>query len=265
MAMTTHPTALITGGSRGIGLALARELARRGYGLVLTSRDPETLARAAADLEGRGTRRVVTRTQDLSAEAGPEALHAWLAERGIAVDMLVNNAGVGIYAPFSETGPRHLADMLRLNVLALTALTRLLLPSMLSRGHGRILNVASLAAYLPGSPGWAAYAASKSYVLAFNRGLAMELRGTGVTTTALCPGPTATDFERDSGAVRTRLYRWLPKPPVDAVARAGVRAALAGRVAVVPGLLNKALALGGELPPRRIALGVASGLMERAR
>ena len=169
---------LVTGGSRGIGLALAREFARNGHDLVLVARDEAALEQAASQVERETGVRVDTRAADLADPAEVERLVRELEDAGIEVDVLVNNAGIGDHAPLVEADPERLERMLQLNVLGLTSLTRRLLPDMLSRGRGRILNVASLVAYFQGGPNWTTYVASKAYVLSFTRGLAMERHGT---------------------------------------------------------------------------------------
>lgn len=248
--------ALITGGSKGIGLELARQFARRGHDLVLVARNGDALERTASGLEAQYGCTVTPIRLDLTVDDAPDVLTHALEAQGIHIDVLVNNAGVGGYAPLAESDPDRLSAMLRLNTVSLTMLTRALLPAMIACGRGRILNVASVVAFFSGGSSWAAYVASKHYVLALTRGLKGELTGTGVTVTALCPGPTATDFAEESGVGHARVYRWFPRARASAVARAGYHGVMAGRTIVVPGLLHKALAVLGELPPRRIAQGV---------
>jgi len=249
-------TALVTGASSGIGLELARLLAADGCDLVLVARQPRPLAQVADELRARHGVAAHCYPRDLSAPRAAGELWTELARAGLRVDILVNNAGVGLHGLLQTQDPDALGRMLELNVVALTALTRLALPAMLERRFGRILNVASLAAYQPGGPRMAAYYASKSYVLSFSRGLARELSGTGVSVTALCPGPTRTLFEQSSGSQATALYRWVPKLPAAAVARAARRGMNRGASVLVPGVVAKVLAFAGELPPRRIALEV---------
>lgn len=257
-------TALVTGGSRGLGLALARELARRGHDLVLVARSQANLDQAAASVASETGCRVSTYAVDLTPDQGPQALFDRVQAAGIEIHLLVNNAGVGEYGTFALSDLDRQYAMLRLNIMSLTALTRLFLPSMLERRSGHILNVASLVAYFAGGPLWASYVASKHYVLAFTRGLAAELSGSGVSATALCPGPMVTDFADGAGVSATRAYRWLPKVSVARVARSGVRAALRGRTTVVPGVVNRINAALGELPPRAVAQGVFAFLSQRA-
>ncbi len=265
-SQSDRPTALITGGSRGIGFTLAKQFAQHNHDLILVARDETRLSRAAHDLEGTYPGCTVTTIGlDLSAEEAPAGLFRRLQATGGPIDVLVNNAGVGEYGPFLESDPARLSAMIRLNVLSLTALTRLFLPGMIERGRGRILNVASLVAFYGGGPNWTSYVASKHYVLAFTRGLRGELAGSGVTVTALCPGPTATDFASHSPVGGARVYRWLPKVAPAAVARSAYRATMAGRAVVVPGLSNKILAFLGELPPRAVAQAVFTFLLKGNR
>ena len=261
MSNKKRPTALVTGGSRGIGLELAREFARNGHDLVLVARNAADLHLAAEKLEGDYGCSVTTFTLDLTADKAPVELFRQLEAKDTQIDVLVNNAGSGNYGPFADSDLDKQLDMLRVNILSLTALTRLFLPGMVERGSGRILNVASLAAYFSSGPNWSSYVASKHYVLAFTRGLAKELSGSGVSITLLSPGPTATDFVRQADIGASRVYRWLPKVTPANVARAAYIATMAGRFAVVPGIINKLLAFLGELPPRGIAQTVFAFLL----
>lgn len=259
-----RPTALITGGSKGIGPSLAWEFARHGHDLVLVARDEKALARASAQIESKTGVKGSTKSLDLSRIDASEELFRWVENAGIQVDVLVNNAGIGDHGTFAESDLDRQLSMLRLNVLSLTSLTHLFLKPMLAPGKGRILNVASVVAYFAGGPNWATYVASKAYVLSFTRGLAAELRGTGVTATALSPGTTETGFVSDARVGITRAYRWFPKVSTKRVAKLGYRAAINGRTTVVPGLLNKVLAFLGELHPRTVAQGVFSFLSRNA-
>lgn len=257
-------TALVTGASRGIGAEIARQLARAGFDLVLTSRHGDAgEQRVSADDPRHGV--VVHRfAKDLGRPGAGLELWTVLERAGLEVDILVNNAGVGLYGPLATQPAEALTEMVELNVTSLTALTRLALPGMLRRGWGRILNVASVAAYQPGGPRMAAYYATKAYVLSFSMGLSRELAGTGVSVTALCPGPTRTSFEQGSGAAASILYGRLPAQSAEAVAAAGVRGMLRGARVVIPGLLSKAFAIAGGLPPRVVALEVNRFLLEKA-
>jgi short-subunit dehydrogenase len=262
-AVPPRRTALVTGASRGIGAELARLLAGAGYDLVLVSRGAEAGQKGLAGDSGLDRVSVRCYNKDLSAPGGAAALWSELSQAGIAVDILVNNAGSGLYGPLAEQDTAALEAMIDLNVNSLTALTRLALPRMLARRWGRILNVASIVAYQPGGPRMAAYYATKAYVLSLSRGLSRELRGSGVTVTALCPGPIRTAFEERSGAARALVYRWFAADSPTAAAEAGFRGLMRGRRVVIPGLLPKIIALAGELSPRTIALEVNRFLLEK--
>lgn len=263
MSLPQRETALVTGASSGIGLELARQLAANGYSLVVVARDSERLSAAAARLRSEYGVAVEACASDLSVPGAAEALWAEVAKGGATVDVLVNNAGVGVYGEFHHQSMEALQRMQMVNMLALTVLTRLALPGMLARRRGRILNVASVVGYQPGGPRMAVYYASKAFVLSFSKGLAVELEGSGVSVTALCPGLTESSFEQKSGAGETILYRLVPQTTAKAVASAGYRAMMRGRRVAIPGLVTRLLALAGELPPRSIALGVNRWLLRR--
>jgi short-subunit dehydrogenase len=178
--------------------------------------------------------------------------------------MLINNAGLGVNDRFDESDPLRIKEMLQVNVVALTELTRLLLPPMVLRRRGRVMLVASTAAFQPG-PQMAVYCATKAFVLSLGEAIAYELKGTGVTITTLCPGPTATEFSRVANAEGTALFRsrLLPVMTPEQVARAGYRGLKAGRRVVIPGVLNKVNAISGRLSPRFLVLPIASSLMSR--
>jgi short-subunit dehydrogenase len=257
-------TALVTGASSGIGLELSGRLAADGYNLVLTGRNRRRLEEVASNLQTEYPISVRCELRDLSEPHAGAQLWAELAGAGITIDILVNNAGFGLYGNVEDENPDALERMLQLNVVTLTTLTRLALPGMQARRWGRILNVGSVVGYQPAGPRMAAYYASKAYVLSFSKGLARELKGTGVSVTALCPGPTKSSFEERSGADRTILYRYLPKMTAAAVARAGYKGMIRQSTVVIPGLLSKIVAFAGELPPRRIAVEVNRMLLWEA-
>ena len=251
-----RPVALITGGSRGIGFELAKQFARNQYDVVLVAHKKQLLTKAAVELNREFGCNVTPLNLDLYLQDSPKQLFRLIRDRGIHVDVLVNNAGIGVYGPFAESEIEKQLNMLSINILRLSEITHLFLPGMIERGKGRVINVASVVAFFAGGQNWASYVASKHYVLAFTKGLAKELSSTGVTMTALCPGPTTTDFVTQTGVGNTKVYRWLPRlNPVD-VAVAGYRGAVAGKAVVIPGFTNKILAFLGELPPRGIAQAV---------
>ncbi|MFU8815918.1 MAG: SDR family NAD(P)-dependent oxidoreductase [Pseudomonadales bacterium] len=249
------PTALITGASAGIGSELARIFADNGYDLVVTARREDRLAELAASLPGGCRVEVVP--VDLAKAKGPGRLVDALAGRQI--DVLVNNAGVLASGPFQSMGPQQMRGILQLNVRALTELTHALLPGMIERGGGRILNVASVAAFQP-VPGLSLYGASKAFVLSFTESLSEDLRGTGVSVTALCPGPTRTDMVADIQGLE------LAGPFLSnarQVALEGYQACMAGEVVRVPGMINQALVSWTQYQPRWL-VRMVSGMLARS-
>jgi short-subunit dehydrogenase len=246
--MSARGTALVTGASSGIGYELAKQFAQAGYHLVLVARSADVL-RQLADEWSRTYRISVTPlVYDLAQPSAPEAIAHALANTGVTINVLVNNAGFGTYGKFSESDPVQELGMIQVNITALTHLTRLLLPGMIERHRGIILNVASTAAFQPG-PLMAVYYASKAYVVSFSQALANDLRGTGVTVTALCPGPTATNFSARAGVTGTRIFH-AGKMSAEAVARDGYRGAMRGQAVIISGWRNAILAhLVRWLPP----------------
>jgi short-subunit dehydrogenase len=233
------PTVLITGASGGIGLELARVFARRGHSLVLVARNEARLRTAATELSATGAPRVQTVAADLGRSGAAAELARELTARELTVDVLVNNAGIGTYGLFVDADPAEQTQMIQLNMTALTELTQALLPDMVRRGHGRILNVGSLAGFQPG-PLMAVYFASKAYVLSFSEAIREELRGTGVTVTVLCPGPVQTEF-----FARARMTDWpmLERGVLAAsvVAERAVAGLFADEAIVIPGGLSQKL------------------------
>ena len=235
------PSALVTGASSGIGLEIARILAK-DHDLTLAARSADKLEALAAEIGGA---RVVA--VDLSEVSGPRRLVAELP----AVDVLVNNAGFGDWGTFATAAETRLDEMIELNVGALTRLARAYLPGMIERRNGRIMNVASTAAFQPG-PLMAVYYATKAYVLSLSEALAEETRGTGVTVTALCPGPTASGFQAGAAMEDSRLVKGRKLPTAAEVAAYAVRAMNRGDVVAVPGFLNKAMAASVRFSPRPV-------------
>lgn len=250
------PTALVTGASSGIGADLARELARDGHDVVLSARHAEPMEKLAAELPVK----TIVLTADLSRPGSAAALAQEIETRGISIDVLINNAGLGATGRFDEIEVQRNSAMLEVNIVALTELTRLLLPPMIARRHGRVMLVASTAAFQPG-PRMAVYYASKAYVLSFGEALAYELRDTGVTVTTLCPGATATRFADVAGNNATPLFNGLMKPMNSAdVARIGYAALKTGRRVVIPGLVNKITSFTTPRSPRGMVLQIANYL-----
>ena len=248
-------TCLITGASSGIGADIARSLARRGHGVTLVARREERLADLASELrEGCGVR-VETLACDLGDAGARERMLGELAGLAVNVEVLVNNAGFGSGGRFHELDAERELEMVRLNVEAVVALCGRFVPEMVRRGRGAVLNVASMAAFQP-MPRQATYAATKAFVLAFTDGLNGDLAGTGVTTTALCPGPVRTEFV-DSAGITEEVdgvpeVMWAKSPDV---AEAGVRGLERGKRVVVPGgIANRVTAISGQHAPRSLVL-----------
>ena len=259
-----HRTVLVTGASAGIGEALARSFARDGCALVLVARDVRRLKALAAALRSEHGVEVRVQPADLTDPHAASRIAAALARARIEVDVLVNNAGVLHQGRFDAMPPGHLQQMIGLNVAGLTAMLAHFVPPMVVRGRGRVLNVASVAAFQP-VPGLATYAATKAYVLSLTESLAEELAGTGVTVTALCPGITATGMLTAATQANERLTQ-LPSflvGDVDDVARQGHEACLRGEVVRVPGVLNLAGTLASRAAPRWLVRRVAGAFGRR--
>jgi short-subunit dehydrogenase len=241
--------ALITGSSGGIGLEFARIFAREGYDLALVARNEQKLNELAAELKTKhGTETIVIR-KDLNESSAPGEIYEAL--KGVTVEALVNNAGFATYGAFATLDLSRELEMMQVNMVALTHLTKLFLPPMLERHSGKILNVASTAAFQPG-PLMAVYYATKAYVLSFSEAIAQEVRDQGVTVTALCPGPTATGFQKAADMERSKLVQ---SGLMDgrSVAEAGYQALMQGKTSVVPGLRNQLFAWIVRFTPRAMA------------
>jgi short-subunit dehydrogenase len=250
------PKALITGASSGIGLELARIFAQNHYDLALVARSEEKLHQLASELSTAHVH-VDVIAQDLARPDTP----ANVARLAGPIDVLVNNAGFGIYRPFADSELEDDLKLMHLNMDAVVALTKLCLPSMLERRRGRIMNVASTAAFQPG-PTMALYYASKAFVLHFSEAIAYELRNSGVTVTALCPGPTETDFQRRAAMEDTRLVN-MGMMTARQVADAGYRGLMAGKTVVIPGIKNKIGAQSVRFAPRKMVTAVVHKIQER--
>ena len=255
------PTALVTGASSGIGLELATLLARDGHDLVLVARGRDRLDGIARGLTEEFGIRATVLPADLARPEAPEEIARELSARGIAVDVLVNDAGFGLLGPFAAAPLDRSLAMIQVNVTALTHLTRLLLPGMLERRRGRILNLASTAAFQAG-PLMAVYYATKAYVLSFSEALGNETSGTGVTVTAFCPGPTRTEFQKSAGMAATALFRGPLVMDAATAARAGYAGMRRGDRVVIPGMANRILVQALRVTPRRLAAAIARRLQE---
>ncbi|HEY6303312.1 MAG TPA: SDR family oxidoreductase [Terriglobales bacterium] len=261
MPVPDRKAALITGASFGIGLELARIFAREGYNLILVARSADRLRQLASELEkSYGTRSLILAT-DLTEPGAPAYLLDRTTRADIQVDVLVNNAGFGQYGFFAENDLEECLRQIQLNVTALTHLTRLYLPAMIERKSGRILNVASVAAFQPG-PLMAVYFATKAYVLHLSEGLSNELEGTGVTVTCLCPGATATEFHKRANATGQRLLRF-GSMDAHSVAEDGYGALMARKPVVISGFKNWLLAQSVRFSPRGLVTAIARKMQEQ--
>ncbi|HEX2161360.1 MAG TPA: SDR family oxidoreductase [Thermoleophilaceae bacterium] len=248
--------ALVTGASSGIGADIARSLARRGRNVVLVARREQRLSELADELvEAHGVR-AETIAADLQTNAARKRLPTQVEDLGLRVDVLVNNAGFGTAGPFQRLDGEREAELVRLNCEVVVDLCGRFVPTMVERGGGGVLNVASTAAFQP-LPTQATYSASKAFVLTFTQALGADLHGTGVTATALCPGPVKTEFIDVAGLAKEAAilpdFVWVSSPDV---AEAGVDGLERGKGVVIPGLVNKATALGGHFTPRSVLLGL---------
>lgn len=248
------PTALITGASSGIGLELARIFAREGYRVVLVARNEKRLLEIAQELRPAEAQVIAG---DLSLPGAAEEIHGKIPK----VDVLANNAGFGVFGKFVEKGLAEELNMMQLNMTALVILTRLYLPSMIAAGSGKIMNVASTAAFQPG-PLMAIYFATKAFVLSFSEAIANELEGSGVTVTALCPGPTASDFQERAKMQNSGLVKGKKMMDARTVAEVGYRGLMAGRTVVIPGLGNKLLTQSLRLSPRSVVTKMVRRMQE---
>ena len=248
-------TALITGASAGIGRALAHEFARDGAGLILTARRGERLHQLAAELRSACGAEVEVIPLDLARAGAAQTLYDELKHRGIAVDVLVNNAGFGVFGRFATVELQRHRELLQLNICALTELCRLFLPPMIERGNGGILNVASIAAFQAG-PNLAAYYAGKAYVLSLTEALRYEYGGHGLSICCLAPGPTRTEFTGVAGMHTDAFYRLLAASP-EQVARVGYRGFRRNRALIIPGVINKLGVFLTRLAPRALSRAVA--------
>jgi short-subunit dehydrogenase len=247
-AFMKNETVLLTGASSGIGLALAREFARNGHPLVLVGPAASELGDVAADVGRCFGVNVRTIAKDLERPSAAEELFAELAADRIPIEILVNNAGLGQRGKFWETPLDRDISMLRVNVEAVVRLTKLFLPVMVKRGHGRILNTASTAGFEPG-PTVAVYHATKAFVLSFSEAIAAELEDTAVTVTALCPGPVDTDFLTKEQMIDTPAFQRGNGEGSQDIARAAYAALKAGERVIVPGGANSVMTLSRRLPP----------------
>lgn len=257
----SRKTALVTGASSGIGSELARLLAKRGYDVVLVARREDRLKALAAEIEKTHGVTAEVLACDLSKDGAAADLHRRVAQKGLSIDVLVNNAGFGMKGEFAEADPRRVDEMIRLNVGALTSLTRLFGADMKAGGSGHILQVASVGAFQP-CPYFAAYAATKAYVMSFGEAVGFELARYGVKVTTVYPGMTATEFFEVSQFKPKKILEGAAMTPLE-VAKQALNALFAGRASVVTGWTNKANALLVGLVPRSLAKTVVGSILRK--
>ncbi len=255
-------TALITGASSGIGLELSRIFASTGHNLVLVARNQEALGQLKLELEQKHRVEVLIIIKDLSVYGSAAEVHDIVVKAGVQVDYLINNAGFGSFGPFDETSWKTVDQMVLLNIHTLTQLTHLFLPGMISRKHGRVLQLASTASFQPG-PLMAVYFATKAFVLHFSEALDEELRGKGVTVTALCPGPTESGFQAVADILDSKLVKGRKLPSSKEVAEYGYKSLMQGKRIAIHGTMNRLLAFSTRLFPRRLVVTLTRKIQEK--
>jgi short-subunit dehydrogenase len=258
--MDTPRTVLITGASGGIGYELTKLFARDHHNLILVARSADKLAQVAKELEAFGVR-AKTVPLDLTDSPAPKFLFDQLQRESISVDILINNAGFGAYGEFVQMSEADILGQIDLNIRALTELTWLFLPAMVSRRFGRIMNVASTAGFQPG-PLMAVYYATKAYVISFSEAIANEVKDSGVTVTCFCPGATQTGFATRAGNDKTRIFKRAGVMPADKVALDGYRAVMEGRTLAISGIQNWLTAQSTRLAPRKLVTAISRWVSE---
>lgn len=257
-----RPTALVTGASSGFGVEFTRLFGADGWDVVMVARSGAAMETVAQEVEERDSVEVTVLPRDLSAPGASAELVASLDQRGVVVDALVNSAGFSTYGEFWRDDPPTQSELLRVNVVALTELSRLIVPGMIERRRGRVLNLGSVGSFAP-APMTATYAATKAYVLSLSLAMAEELRDTGVTITCLCPGPTATGFQARADMAESALVRDRKLPSAREVAEAGFRAMKQGKPYLVTGGSSRAFAFGSRFLPRTTAARIAGRSQRR--
>ena len=259
--MNQNKTALITGASGGIGYEFAKLLAKDRYNLVLVARSEEKLQQVKNELEAKFKISAKVITKDLSKIGAVDEIYNELEKEKIAIDILINNAGFGDFGKFTETNWKKEAEMIQLNIITLTHLTKVILKGMVERKSGNILNLASTTSFQP-CPLMAVYGATKAYVLSFSEALANELKGTGVTVTALCPGPTKTNFSNKANMQNTKLFNDKKLSSSEEVAKCGYEAMKKSKTVVIHGLKNKILASSIRFAPRNLVTKISRKVIE---
>lgn len=257
--MKKQTYALVTGASSGLGVDFAEILAAEGYNIILTARRRERMEALKEELVAKYAVAVEVIEQDLATPTAADELYAKVQERGIVVDVLINNAGYGVYGRFTQIEWGTESKMMQLDMVTLVHLTKLFSKDMVARNTGYILLIASIGAYQP-TPTYATYAAAKSFVLSFGEALNYELKNTNVNITVLSPGITATEFLKVSGQEAT-FYQRMAMMESRPVAEIGIRAMFRGKASIVPGFLNKLSAFSVRFIPRRWQAALAYVLM----
>jgi short-subunit dehydrogenase len=254
-------TVLITGASGGIGYELAKLFARDRHSLVLVARSADKLAQVATELQAHGVT-VKTFALDLIQPPSPWFIFDQLQREGIAVDILINNAGFGSFGDFAQMQEEEIRGQISLNITALTEMTRIFLPPMIARRTGRIMNVASTAGFQPG-PLMAVYYATKAYVISFSEAIANEVRNSGVTVTCFCPGATHTGFAQRAGNDKSRVFQQFGAMGAEKVALDGYRAVMEGRTLAISGLQNWLSAQSVRFAPRKLVTAISRWVSEK--
>ncbi|MDL2206753.1 SDR family oxidoreductase [Eubacteriales bacterium OttesenSCG-928-N13] len=250
-----NQTALITGASGGLGLEFSRIFAREGYDLVLVARSEDKLQSLKQELEQAGKIKATVLAIDLTQPNAADEVFQFTEQQQLTISALVNNAGFADFGAFAQCDWAKQAGMVQLNITTLMQLTRHYLPQMIERKSGKILNIASIAAFEPG-PLMSVYYASKAFVLSFTEALSVEIKGTGVSITALCPGPTKTGFEARANLGASGLFKNLKNATAQDVAAFGYRNLTKGKVVAIPGVMNKLITLGGRMMPKALVRNV---------
>lgn len=257
-----NKTVLITGASSGIGLELSRLFSRNGYNLVMISQNKGNLEKAKEMIYRENNKvEIITVAEDLSKPSTPQEIFDFTQQNSIQVDILVNNAGIQVYGNFHATNIEHTLQMMDVNMVAMTKLTRLYVDGMIERGSGKILNVASTGAFQP-CPLNAAYCATKAFILYLSEAMGEELKGAGVTITTLCPGATKTNFAKRANIEDIKLFKGNLMEPRK-VAAIGYKALMKNKSVVVTGLSNKFVAESIRFIPRSMVLKLGMNLMKK--
>jgi uncharacterized protein len=258
MNAANRKTALITGASSGIGKALATEFAKDGYNVILAARSVSKMQTLADSLQKQFKITATVIAADLQTDSGAAQLHADVKARGITISALANNAGYGLFGEFHQSELQPELAMMQLNMNTVVVLSKLFMPDLLAT-QGKILNTASTAAFQPG-PYMAVYYATKAFVLSFSEAIAAELAGTGVTVTALCPGPTASGFQDKADMQSSALVKGKKLPTSEEVATAGYKAMQRGQRVYIPGVMNWLMAQSPRFTPRNMVTGIVKAM-----